>query len=359
MRLARITNPDGVARGAGLRLVLMGLLLSIAVVTVGGIPTSVLVNAKTAIAQGHDDSATGPVQQAMKSHSSDSTLPTESKSQISVLHKRGVNPLVYNDLDYSGNSIPRGGTWDDPDGPPPQAAASIFPDQLFGGTVRDNRLRNYDLLASLLSQPAIQSFYGEPVIPSVNYPSAYYGALGDRTKRMAADSKNRHQSIRLKRSPAKMSPADALSLLALLESRDPYVSDYYPSISQANGPNDVLPYSGNSFYQDVPLALALARSPGSTGPMAPYSDADGAWMNTWTEPAVDYLGFPLDVDTLSRLDGYGGKPTKNGFSHQKRFMITKRKRSVRQTDGDDCKNGKKSCLLQKYAQLQHDKISPV
>ncbi|XP_058446234.1 uncharacterized protein LOC131427241 [Malaya genurostris] len=356
MKPAHTAYPDGVTRGTGPGLVLVGLLLSITVVTVvGGIPTSVLANVKDSNAHVNDP-ATGPVHQSLTSHTNGASIPMESQSQISVLQKRGVNPLVYNDFDYSGNSIPRGGTWDEPDELPPLAAASLFTDQLLSGAGRDNRLRNYDLLANLLSQPATQRFYGEPVVPSSHYPVAYYGTLADRTKRMAVDDKNRHRSMRLKRSPGKMSQADALSLLALLESRDPYAVDYYPLIPPANGPNDVLPYSAN-FYQDVPLALALAHSPENAGQLAPYSDADGDWMNAWTEPAVDYLGFPLDIDTISRLDGYGAKPTKTGFSHQKRFRITKRKRSVSQDNSDDCKNDKKSCLLQKYAQLPPNKVS--
>lgn len=237
--------------------------------------------------------------------------------------------------------------------------ASLFPEQLNGGS-RDSRLRNYDLLASLLSPPPPQTFYNEPAVPSVAYPYRYYG-MGDRNKRMAnLGLKNRQRSLRLKRSPSKMTPADALSLLALLESRDPYasMSDFYP-LPLANGPNDVLPYSPNSVYQDIPLSMALAEMSGrSAGNGAPYGDDDSEWMNTWTEPAVDYLGFPLDVDTLSRLDGYGTKPTKNGFSHQKRFMITKRKRSVSQGDDDDCKTDKKSCLLRKYGQLAAAKVAP-
>lgn len=135
-------------------------------------------------------------------------------------------------------------------------------------------------------------------------------------------------SCRPKRSPSKLTPADALSLLALLESRDPYpaMSDYFPLVP-ANGPNDVLPYSPNSVYQDIPLSLALAQLGNGGGggggggslhasrnvaQLAPYSDDEGEWMNTWAEPAVDYLGFPVDVDTLSRLDHRDTKPSKNG-----------------------------------------------
>lgn len=99
------------------------------------------------------------------------------------------------------------------------------------------------------------------------------------------------------------------------------MSDYFPLVP-ANGPNDVLPYSPNSVYQDLPLSLALAQLGSGGGgslhasrnvaQLAPYSDDEGEWMNTWTEPAVDYLGFPMDVDTLSRLDHRDSKPSKNG-----------------------------------------------
>ncbi|XP_055541289.1 uncharacterized protein LOC129727459 [Wyeomyia smithii] len=317
--------------------------LSIAVVTVSSIPTSVLANGKESSA--HEDDSS--MHQSRKSHDEAASNPTESQNQISVLQKRGANPFMYNDLDYSGNSIPHGGMWDDLEGP---LAGQLPP----GGMGRENQVRNYDLLASLLSAPPpllpSQVFYGEPVSPSVSYPVAFYG-LGDRVKRMIATGRNQHHPLRLKRSPNKMTPADALSLLALLESREPYPAmlDYLPP---ANGPNDVLSYSPNSVYQND-------RSLGSVGPVAPYSDADGDWMNTWTEPAVDYLGFPLDVDTLSRLDGYGAKPSKNvpGFYHQKRFMITKRKRSVNQNANDDCKNNGKSCLFKTH--VQPSKVSSV
>lgn len=357
--------------GSTLIIVLFG--LAVAVVATGAVPTSVLTNAKEANAQygGPDTihSHQSQQQQQQQSRSSAASNPSEVKNQISVPQKRGVNPLLYNDLDYSGNSIPHGGTWDDLNAAPSSLsafraplAAALFPDQL-----PDSRVRNYDLLASLLGPPPppTQTFYGDPVTPSVNYPYVFgHHGYGDRSKRMATSPVERNplRSLRLKRSPSKLTAADALSLLALLDSRDPYpsMSDYFP-LTAANGPNDVLPYSPNSGYQDIPLSLAqLGAAFRNTARLAPYSDDEGEWMNTWTEPAVDYLGFPMDVDTLSRLENLNTKPTKNGISHQKRFMITKKKRSVSLDDSDDCSknDNKKTCLLRKYGQLAGTKVAP-
>lgn len=351
--------------------------LAVAVVTVGGVPTSVLTSSAKEM-NAHHGSEVTQSHQAQPSRSSATSGPTEGKYQISVPQKRGVNPLLYNDLEYSGNSIPQGGVWDDIGGPSlaSSSAARLPLAALFPEPGSESRMRNYDLLTSMLgAPPPSQTFYGEPVAPSVNYPYAYGLGYGDRSKRMASSvERNPSPSPRLKRSPSKLTPTDALSLLALLESRDPYpaMSDYFPLVP-ANGPNDVLPYSPNSVYQEIPLSLALAQLGGGGGggvggslhasrnaaQMAPYSDDEGEWMNTWTEPAVDYLGFPIDVDTLSRLDHRDMKPLKAGFPHQKRFMITKKKRSVNFDNNDDCSKNenKKSCLLRKYGQLTAAKVS--
>lgn len=123
---------------------------------------------------------------------------------------------------------------------------------------------------------------------------------------------------RLKRSPGKLSAADALSLLAILDSRDPYSAAAGGPLSEY-GPND------------IPLSLALAQllaernSLGGGGGgeplLSPYGDlgngdddgGDGQWMNSWTEPGVDYMGFPMDVGAGRLNGGYGiGKPSKIG-----------------------------------------------
>lgn len=356
----------GTSSGPGFILPL--LVLGAALVAVGAVPASVLTNAKEANAARHGGSESHQPQQSRSSATSD---PSEVKNPISVPQKRGVNPLLYNDFDYSANSIPHGGMWEDLNaGPPPSSssaafgrallAAALFPEQL-----ADNRMRNYDLGPP---PSPTQTFYGDPVIPSVSYPYVIgRHGFGDRSKRMTGSMVERNplRSPRLKRSPSKLTAADALSLLALLDSRDPYpsMSDYFPLVP-ANGPNDVLPYPPpNSVYQDVPLSLVLAQlgdTSRNNARLVPYSDDEGEWMNTWTQPAVDYLGFPTtDVDTLSRLENLDTKPTKNGFSHQKRFMISKKKRSVSLDDNDDCKNdNKKTCLLRKYSQLAATKVAP-
>lgn len=388
----------------------VALVLGILATTVGGVPTSVLASAKdSGNAANHDDGGGGggSSDAAAIRQQSVTADPLDARNhQISVPQKRGVNPLLYNDLDYSGNSIPHGGQWDD-EGlfeQGPLSAAALYP--TLGGSGghssdggASGRLRNYDLLASLLGPPPpppspVQTFYDGPVTPSVSFPYGYGYGL-DRNKRMAnfGHGKNQHQrslSSRLKRSPGKLTTADALSLLAILDSRDPYSAGGGP-LSEY-GPNDVLPYSpsssmamANQATQDIPLSLALAQllaernnlGGGGVGRplLSPYGgdlrngndDDDGQWMNSWTEPGVDYLGFPMDVGA-ARINGNGygfGKPSKIGFTPQKRFMVSKRKRSVgsQQDDDDshheeegeeldaDCKSDKKTCLLRKYGQL--------
>lgn len=378
------------------RLAVLGVLVS----TVGAIPTSVLASAKDSNRANHDD-GDGNSELDLIHQQSVTATPPDARNQISVPQKRGVNPLLYNDLQYAGNSISHGGQWDDNGFDlGPLSAAALYPSL---GTPHSDgaaRMRNYDMLASLLGPPPqpAQTFYDGPVTPSVSFPYGYYGLPGtDRAKRMAnfGHAKNQRQrslSSRPKRSPGKLSAADALSLLAILDARDPYpatLSDYFPYLpppaSVANGPNDVLPYSPSS-NQDIPLSLALAQllaernnvGGGIGGPLLPPfngdgEDGDGQWMNTWTQPEVDYLGFPMDVGAaaaLPRLDGDygfgGGKPSKIGFTPQKRFMVSKRKRSVgsqqdndsHEDDDSSCKSDKKTCLLRKYGQLAAAKVAP-
>ncbi|XP_062551271.1 uncharacterized protein LOC134216389 [Armigeres subalbatus] len=365
-RLIRGSSVPGLSRMS----LLLG--LGIAMVAAGAVPASVLSNAKEANAHDGGSDVVQP-RQPLQSRSSAMSNPSEVKNQISAPQKRGVNPLLYNDFDYAGVSIPHGGIWDGLGAVPspnsafaraPLTTTALFPDEF-----PDIRVRNDELLATLLGPPPpiAKTFYGDPVSPSVSYPYVFgQHAYGDRSKRLVSNSIERSplQTLRLKRNASKLTAADALSLLSLLNSRDPYpsMSDYFPLVP-ANGPNDVLPYSPNSVYQDVPLSLALAQlggAPRNTARLAPYSDDEGEWLNTWTEPAVDYLGFPVDVDTLSRLEkNLDAKPTKNGFAHQKRFMITKKKRSVNLNGNDDCKNDSRAaCLLRKYTQLAATKVAP-
>lgn len=398
MKASRPGQAGGGRHPRGLLLPPVALLLGILATTVGGVPTSVLASAKdSGNAANHDDDGggggIGSDVASIHQQSVTAGPPDARNHQISVPQKRGVNPLLYSDLDYSGNSIPHGGQWDD-EGlfeQGPLSAAALYP-TLVGGRPSDKgateRLRSYDLLESLLGpppQPPMQTFYDGPVTPSVSFPYGYGYGL-DRNKRMAnfGHGKNQHQrslGSRLKRSPGKLSAADALSLLAILDSRDPYPAAGGPLAEY--GPNDVLPYSpsssmANQATQDIPLSLALAQllaernnlgggGGGVGGPLlAPYGDlgngndddGDGQWMNSWTEPGVDYLGFPMDVGAARLNGGYGiGKPSKIGFTPQKRFMVSKRKRSVgsqqqdEEEDAADCKSDKKTCLLRKYGQL--------
>uniref|UniRef100_A0A182QMH9 Uncharacterized protein n=1 Tax=Anopheles farauti TaxID=69004 RepID=A0A182QMH9_9DIPT len=175
----------------------------------------------------------------------------------------------------------------------------------------------------------------------------------------------------MKRNTGKLSPAEVFSLLALMDSRDPYrplapLPDYIP-----DEPNEMLNYAPNGLYPDVALPLALeqllsARGGGGGGSgssslpvVDPYAYEDvGEWMNGWTEPSVDYMGIPMsDLDALGALTdgkGFGGL---NGYSPQKRFMVSKKKRSVTQpaqpTTGvspSGCMVGDAECATQPHHQ---------
>uniref|UniRef100_A0A182MS37 Cadherin Y-type LIR-motif domain-containing protein n=1 Tax=Anopheles culicifacies TaxID=139723 RepID=A0A182MS37_9DIPT len=113
----------------------------------------------------------------------------------------------------------------------------------------------------------------------------------------------------MKRNSGKLSPAEVFSLLALMDARDPYrpLSEYIPDEQS----NDGLAYAPNGMYPDVALPLALEQLLGARGGTVPadgyaYDDA-GEWMNSWTEPSVDYMGIPMaDLDSLGALnDGKG------------------------------------------------------
>uniref|UniRef100_A0A182F670 Uncharacterized protein n=2 Tax=Anopheles albimanus TaxID=7167 RepID=A0A182F670_ANOAL len=172
----------------------------------------------------------------------------------------------------------------------------------------------------------------------------------------------------MKRNTNKLSPAEVFSLLALMDSRDPYHSlqpmpDYLP-----DAPADMLAYVPNGLYQDIPLPLALERLLAERNEISPsvddfaYEDG-GEWMNGWTEPSVDYLGLPLtDLDALGQLgEGFIGKTSngnRNVYMPQKRFMVAKKKRSVTRSSGattpaatgSGCKAGDAAC--NRYGTIQ-------
>uniref|UniRef100_A0A182PCX3 Uncharacterized protein n=1 Tax=Anopheles epiroticus TaxID=199890 RepID=A0A182PCX3_9DIPT len=165
----------------------------------------------------------------------------------------------------------------------------------------------------------------------------------------------------LKRSTGKLSPAEVFSLLALMDSRDPYrplqpLPEYMPD-EQAN---DVLAYAPNGMYPDVALPLALeqligARSGGGLPAEGYAYDDAGEWMNGWAEPSVDYMGLPMaDLDALGALNDGKTLGSMNGYMPQKRFMVSKKKRSVSQTAlpsaAAGCKAGDASCDVQAHHQ---------
>uniref|UniRef100_A0A182NTH0 Uncharacterized protein n=1 Tax=Anopheles dirus TaxID=7168 RepID=A0A182NTH0_9DIPT len=152
-----------------------------------------------------------------------------------------------------------------------------------------------------------------------------------------------------------------------MDARDPYrpltpLPEYIP-----DEPNEMLAYAPSGLYPDVALPLALEQLLGARGgagggggvgaggsvlpAVDPYAYEDaGEWMNGWTEPSVDYMGIPMaDLDALSALNdgkGYGGL---NGYTPLKRFMVSKKKRSVTQPAqpnaavAQGCKVGDATC----------------
>uniref|UniRef100_A0A182JAZ1 Uncharacterized protein n=1 Tax=Anopheles atroparvus TaxID=41427 RepID=A0A182JAZ1_ANOAO len=277
--------------------------------------------------------------------------------------KRGVNPLLYREAelrnDFSGNSIPPNGIWEDVDGPLPNLP---YPLELFDAVGESagpslertgHGPRTYDVLQSLLQNRQYNPLLvAGPLVPPGSPLGGGFPALrlhggpypyGERKKRTAGASrpamagKSHSQLMRLKRNSSKLSPAEVFSLLALMDSRDPYrqlppMVDYAPDVS-----NDIMAYAPNGLYPDVPFPMALEQLLGGrmAGAMPQdgyaYEDA-GEWMNSWTDPSVDYMGLPVaDLDTLGSLnDGKSFGPS-NGYLPQKRFMVAKKKRSVSPT----------------------------
>uniref|UniRef100_A0A182U519 Uncharacterized protein n=1 Tax=Anopheles melas TaxID=34690 RepID=A0A182U519_9DIPT len=152
----------------------------------------------------------------------------------------------------------------------------------------------------------------------------------------------------LKRSTGKLSPAEVFSLLTLMDSRDPYRPlSPLPEYISDDQANDVLAYAPNGMYPDVALPLALeqllgARGGGGAGGDGYAYDDAGEWMNGWTEPSVDYMGIPMtDLDALA-------------YMPQKRFMVSKKKRSVTQAPSPaavvGCNPGDASCGAQSHQQ---------
>uniref|UniRef100_A0A182JQM0 Uncharacterized protein n=1 Tax=Anopheles christyi TaxID=43041 RepID=A0A182JQM0_9DIPT len=167
--------------------------------------------------------------------------------------------------------------------------------------------------------------------------------------------------VRLKRNSGKLSPAEVFSLLAMMDSRDPYrplssLPEYIPD-DQAH---DMLAYAPNGMYPDVALPLALEQLLSARGggglPADGYAyDDAGEWMNGWTEPSVDYMGIPMaDLDALGALNDGKTVGSMNGYMPQKRFMVSKKKRSVTQTTSsaasNGCKAGDTLCGVQSHHQ---------
>ncbi|XP_058061146.1 uncharacterized protein LOC131211610 [Anopheles bellator] len=337
-------------RHIAIRQVAVAVLLPL-VTRIVGVP---LANSKETNGHHDDGMATTGLNQLT---TDDATYGDGKPAGSSNPQKRGASPLLYREAelrnDYSGNSIPQNGVWEDVEVP----LAMPYPGDLFDDETGRPQ-RTYDVLQRLLLHRNPQPLNGMvgPVSGGGGFPLRLH-AYGDRKKRTPGPLKAHSHGHRPKRNSNKLSPAEVFSLLALMDSRDSYrplsaLPEYMP-----DPPNDVLAYGPSGLYQDVPLPLALEqllteRDEMPTDGFA-YEDA-GEWMNGWTEPSVDYLGLPMgDVEALGQLkDGFFSKPPgpKTGYLPQKRYMVSKKKRSA----GAGCKAGDPSCSFQgtRYGTIQ-------
>ncbi|XP_061509228.1 uncharacterized protein LOC133392691 isoform X1 [Anopheles gambiae] len=351
----------------------LAILVSLATFS-GAVPTSVLADSKET--NGHREVTASPGQNRL---TTDDAMYGDDRAGPSNPQKRGVNPLLYREAelrnDFSGNSIPQNGVWEDVDVPLP---GMPYPLELFDAPIepgpfdrfnqQQQQQRTYDVLQNLLSRqpsPYNPLFIGRPV--SGGYPVRMHGSGGaygtERKKRTLATgpAKSYSHQMRLKRSTGKLSPAEVFSLLALMDSRDPYrplspLPEYIPD----DQTNDVLAYAPNGMYPDVALPLALeqllgARGGGGAGGDGYAYDDAGEWMNGWTEPSVDYMGIPMaDLDALGVLNDGKTVGSINAYMPQKRFMVSKKKRSVTQAPSPaavvGCKPGDASCGAQSHQQ---------
>uniref|UniRef100_A0A182NTG9 Uncharacterized protein n=1 Tax=Anopheles dirus TaxID=7168 RepID=A0A182NTG9_9DIPT len=137
----------------------------------------------------------------------------DDRSGPSNPQKRGVNPLLYREAelrnDFSGNSIPQNGVWEDvevplPGLPYPMELFDIEPgplDRYGQQQQQQQQQRTYDVLQSLLNrQPSYSPLYvGRPVV-SGGYPmrAMHGGAAGggvygtERKKRTVAGKSHSH-----------------------------------------------------------------------------------------------------------------------------------------------------------------------
>ncbi|XP_058123741.1 uncharacterized protein LOC131293106 [Anopheles ziemanni] len=356
--------------------VTLAILVSLA--TVGAVPTSVLADSKAA-------NGNRPVTTSPELNQLTTDEVTYGDDKPSNPQKRGVNPLLYREAelrnDFSGNSIPQNGVWEDVEVP---LQSLPYPMEMFDAVGEPgppfehgaHGARTYDVLQSLLNRPSaynpllVGSTGGEG-FPALRLHTGGRSSYGERRKRTssvgpALGGKPHSHSMRLKRnSPSKLSPAEVFSLLALMDSRNQYrplppLSDY-----ATDSGNDVLGYApSNGLYPDVSFPMALDQLLGgrtSAGGMPQdayaYEDA-GEWMNSWTDPSVDYLGLPMaDLDALGSFHDGKSFGSANGYLPQKRFMVAKKKRSVPQVAkpvpvAPGCKAGDASCGSFQHGTIQ-------
>uniref|UniRef100_A0A182PCX2 Uncharacterized protein n=1 Tax=Anopheles epiroticus TaxID=199890 RepID=A0A182PCX2_9DIPT len=137
----------------------------------------------------------------------------DDRSGPSNPQKRGVNPLLYREAelrnDFSGNSIPQNGMWEDLDVPLPGMA---YPMELFDAPIepgpfdrfsqqqqqQQQQQRTYDVLQNLLSRqpPYNPLFVGRPV--SGGFPLRMHGSGGERKKRTLATGPGKSHSHQMR-----------------------------------------------------------------------------------------------------------------------------------------------------------------
>uniref|UniRef100_A0A182JQM1 Uncharacterized protein n=1 Tax=Anopheles christyi TaxID=43041 RepID=A0A182JQM1_9DIPT len=143
----------------------------------------------------------------------DDAMYGDDRSGASNPQKRGVNPLLYREAelrnDFSGNSIPQNGVWEDVDVPLPGMSypmelfdAPIEPGPLDRFSQQQQQQRTYDVLQNLLSRqpsPYNPQFVGRPM--SSGFPIRMHGsggAYGERKKRTLATGSGKSHSHQMR-----------------------------------------------------------------------------------------------------------------------------------------------------------------
>ncbi|ALC38581.1 CG4577 [Drosophila busckii] len=188
------------------------------------------------------------------------------------------------------------------------------------------RNKAYDNLLSLLNAEAyLESI---PLSVPLTYANRNYN-LDERNKRgiyynlanedAEADNVNlnkyrRYSDLRLKRDATKLTPADMLALVALVEAGERARKDSDMEVPLVEAEDlDYLPAAGT--WLDAPVQV---QQPQQQAPAL-----------------VDYYGMPVDAQVMSKYDYVPRQPKHQSgrtiYGSSKRFMVSKKKRSVNQS----------------------------